>query len=183
VHLILLDNGRTQAYADDQLRATLQCIRCGACMNHCPVYARIGGHAYGTTYPGPIGAIISPHMLGLEATYPLAFASTLCGACSEVCPVKIPITDILVRLRSEAQAKPDTADATLRGSGAARSATVATVWSMWSQVYSKSGLYKLASWFMSRGRALSPSEQGAWTRSRTPLLPATKRLRDLMKNR
>jgi L-lactate dehydrogenase complex protein LldF len=106
VHLILLDNGRTQAYADDQLRATLQCIRCGACMNHCPVYARIGGHAYGTTYPGPIGAIISPHMLGLEATYPLAFASTLCGACSEVCPVKIPITDILVRLaqRSAGQA-------------------------------------------------------------------------------
>ena len=183
VHLILLDNGRTQAYADDQLRATLQCIRCGACMNHCPVYARIGGHAYGTTYPGPIGAIISPHMLGLEATYPLAFASTLCGACSEVCPVKIPITDILVRLRSEAQAKPDTADATLRGSGAARSATVATVWSMWSQVYSKSGLYKLASWFMSRGRALSPSEQGAWTRSRTPLVPAPKRLRDLMNDR
>lgn len=183
VHLILLDNGRTQAYADDQLRATLQCIRCGACMNHCPVYARIGGHAYGTTYPGPIGAIISPHMLGLEATYPLAFASTLCGACSEVCPVKIPITDILVRLRSEAQAKPDTADATLRGSGAARSATVATVWSMWSQVYSKSGLYKLASWFMSRGRALSPTEQGAWTRSRTPLVPAPKRLRDLMKDR
>jgi len=183
VHLILLDNGRTQAYADDQLRATLQCIRCGACMNHCPVYARIGGHAYGTTYPGPIGAIISPHMLGLESTYPLAFASTLCGACNEVCPVKIPITDILVRLRSEAQAKPDTADATLRGSGAARSPTVATVWSMWSQVYSRSGLYKLASWFMSRGRALSPSEQGAWTRSRTPLVPAPKRLRDLMKDR
>ena len=152
-------------------------------MNHCPVYARIGGHAYGITYPGPIGAIISPHILGLEATYPLAFASTLCGACSEVCPVKIPITEILVRLRSEAQAKPDTADATLRGSGAARSATVATVWSMWSQVYSKSGLYKLASWFMSRGHALSPSEQGAWTRSRTPLVPAPKRLRDLMKDR
>ena len=183
VHLILLDNGRTQAYADDQLRATLQCIRCGACMNHCPVYARIGGHAYGTTYPGPIGAIISPHMLGLDSTYPLAFASTLCGACNEVCPVKIPITDILVRLRSEAQAKPDTADATLRGSGAARSPTVATVWSMWSQVYSRSGLYKLASWFMSRGRALSPSEQGAWTRSRTPLVPAPKRLRDFMKDR
>ena len=68
VHLILLDNGRTQAYADEQLRATLQCIRCGACMNHCPVYARIGGHAYGTTYPGPIGAIISPHLLGLQST-------------------------------------------------------------------------------------------------------------------
>ena len=183
VHLILLDNGRTQAYADDELRATLQCIRCGACMNHCPVYARIGGHAYGTTYPGPIGAIISPHMLGLEATYPLAFASTLCGACNEVCPVKIPITDILVRLRNEAQAKPETEDATLRGSGAARTVAASTVWSMWSQVYSKSGLYKLASWFMSRGRSLSPSEQGAWTRSRTPLVPAPKRLRDLMKER
>jgi L-lactate dehydrogenase complex protein LldF len=183
VHLILLDNGRTQAYADDELRATLQCIRCGACMNHCPVYARIGGHAYGTTYPGPIGAIISPHMLGLDATYPLAFASTLCGACNEVCPVKIPITDILVRLRNEAQAKPETEEATLRGSGAARTVAASTVWSMWSQVYSKSGLYKLASWFMSRGRSLSPSEQGAWTRSRTPLVPAPKRLRDLMKDR
>ena len=183
VHLILLDNGRTQAYADEQLRATLQCIRCGACMNHCPVYARIGGHAYGTTYPGPIGAIISPHMLGLDQTYPLAFASTLCGACSEVCPVKIPITDILVRLRNEAQARPDSEDATLRGSGAARTATATAVWGVWSQVYSRLGLYKLASWFMSRGRAMSPSDQGAWTRSRTPLVPAPKRLRDLMKER
>jgi len=182
VHLILLDNGRTQAYADLELRETLKCIRCGACMNHCPVYARVGGHAYGTTYPGPIGAIISPHLLGLETTYPLAFASTLCGACAEVCPVKIPITDLLVRLRNEAQARPDTEDATLRGSGAARSLAASTVWGVWSQVYSKSGLYKLASWFMSRGRALSPSDQGAWTRSRTPLVPAPKRLRDLIRD-
>lgn len=183
VHLILLDNGRTQAYADEELRETLKCIRCGACMNHCPVYARIGGHAYGTTYPGPIGAIVSPHMLGLDATYPLAFASTLCGACVEVCPVKIPITDILVRLRNEAQARPDSEDATLRGSGAARTTTGTAVWSVWAQVYSKLGLYKLASWFMSRGRALSPTEQGAWTRSRTPLIPAPRRLRDLLKDR
>ncbi len=183
VHLILLDNGRTQAYADEELRATLQCIRCGACMNHCPVYARIGGHAYGTTYPGPIGAIVSPHMMGLDATYPLAFASTLCGACAEVCPVKIPITDILVRLRNEAQARPDSEDATLRGSGAARSMATSAVWSVWSQVYSRLGLYRLASWFMSRGRAMSPSEQGAWTRSRAPLVPAPKRLRDLLRQR
>ena len=183
VHLILLDNGRTQAYADEELRATLQCIRCGACMNHCPVYARIGGHAYGTTYPGPIGAIISPHMLGLDSTYPLAFASTLCGACSEVCPVKIPIPDILVRLRNEAQARPDSEEATLRGSGAARTTSGSAIWSVWSQVYSRVGLYRLASWFMSRGRALSPTEQGAWTRSRTPLIPAAKRLRDLLKDR
>ena len=183
VHLILLDNGRTQAYADAELRATLQCIRCGACMNHCPVYARIGGHAYGTTYPGPIGAIISPHLLGLDSTYPLAFASTLCGACSEVCPVKIPIPDILVRLRNEAQARPDSDEATLRGSGAARTVSGSAIWNVWSQVYSRVGLYRLASWFMSRGRALSPTDQGAWTRSRTPLVPAPKRLRDLLKDR
>ncbi len=183
VHLILLDNGRTQAYADEELRATLQCIRCGACMNHCPVYGRIGGHAYGTTYPGPIGAIISPHMLGLDSTYPLAFASTLCGACSEVCPVKIPIPEILVRLRNEAQARPDSEEATLRGSGSARTASGTAVWSVWAQVYGRLGLYRLASWFMSRGRALSPTEQGAWTRSRKPLIPAARRLRDLMKER
>ncbi|MBY0453285.1 MAG: iron-sulfur cluster-binding protein [Burkholderiaceae bacterium] len=183
VHLILLDNGRTQAYADEQLRATLQCIRCGACMNHCPVYARIGGHAYGTTYPGPIGSIISPHLLGLESTYPLAFASTLCGACVEVCPVKIPITDILVRLRNEAQARPGSDDATLRGSGAGRTKLGSALWSGWAQVYGRLGLYRTASWFMSRGNALSPTEQGAWTRSRTPLVPASKRLRDLLKDR
>ena len=183
VHLILLDNGRTQAYADEELRETLKCIRCGACMNHCPVYARIGGHAYGTTYPGPIGAIISPHMLGLDATYPLAFASTLCGACVEVCPVKIPITDILVRLRNASQAKPESDEATLRGSGAGRTVAGTAVWNVWAQVYGRSGLYKLASWFMSRGRALSPSDQGAWTRSRTPLVPAPRRLRDLLKDR
>ncbi len=183
VHLILLDNGRTQAYADAELRETLKCIRCGACMNHCPVYARIGGHAYGTVYPGPIGAIVSPHMLGLEATYPLAFASTLCGACVEVCPVKIPIVDILVRLRNQAQARPDSEEASLRGSGSARTVSGTAVWSVWAQVYSKLGLYKLASWFMSRGRALSPTDQGAWTRSRTPLVPAPRRLRDLLKDR
>jgi len=183
VHLILVDNGRTQAYADAQLRATLQCIRCGACMNHCPVYARIGGHAYGTTYPGPIGAIVSPHLLGLESTYPLAFASTLCGACADVCPVRIPIPELLVRLRNAAMARPGSAQALLRGSGAARSALLQAVWAAWSLVYSRLGVYRLTSWLMSRGRALSPVEQGAWTRSRTPLTPAPRRLRDLLGNR
>ena len=183
VHLILVDNGRSQAYADEQLRATLQCIRCGACMNHCPVYARIGGHAYGTTYPGPIGAIVSPHLLGLESTYPLAFASTLCGACGEVCPVRIPIPELLVRLRNEAQARPGTTDASLRGSGTARKPLISAIWRAWSMVYSRLGFYRITSWFMSRGRALSPTEQGAWTRSRTPLIPAPKRLRDLLAER
>ena len=183
VHLILVDNGRSQAYADEQLRTTLQCIRCGACMNHCPVYARIGGHAYGTTYPGPIGAIISPHLLGLESTYPLAFASTLCGACGEVCPVRIPIPELLVRLRNEAQARPGTTEASLRGRGAGRKPLVSAIWGAWALVYSRLGLYRITSWFMSRGRVLSPTEQGAWTRSRTPLIPAPKRLRDLLRER
>ena len=80
-------------------------------------------------------------------------------------------------------ARPDSIDATLRGSGAARTTSGTAVWSVWAQVYSRLGLYKLASWFMSRGRALSPTEQGAWTRSRTPLIPAPKRLRDLLKDR
>ena len=84
------------------------------------------------------------------STYPLAFASTLCGACAEVCPVKIPITDILVRLRNEAQAQPDRADATLRGSGAGRSMAVSVVWSVWAQVYSKLGLYRICLLYTSR---------------------------------
>ena len=181
VHLILVDNGRSQAYGDTLLRATLQCIRCGACINHCPVYARIGGHAYGTTYPGPIGSIISPHLLGLEATYPLAFASTLCGACNEVCPVRIPITDILVRLRNEAQVHHPNAATAIRGSGAAHSTALDAIWRGWSLVYGRLGLYRLVSWFVSRGRSLSPTDQGAWTQSRTPLVPAPKRLRDMLR--
>ena len=99
VYLIMLDNGRTQMHSDQLLRETLLCIRCGACMNHCPVYTRIGGHAYSTTYPGPIGKILTPQMKGLHKAGYLADASSLCGACVEVCPVKIPITEILLRLR------------------------------------------------------------------------------------
>jgi L-lactate dehydrogenase complex protein LldF len=177
VHLVLLDNGRTQAYGDVQLRTTLQCIRCGACMNHCPVYARIGGHAYGTTYPGPIGAILSPHLLGLGATHALATASTLCGACSEVCPVRIPIPDILVRLRNEAQVGIASA---LRGSGTARKPLLNAIWRGWALTYGHPTLYRIVSWLISRGSALAPSNQGAWTRSRTPLRPARLRLRDLL---
>jgi L-lactate dehydrogenase complex protein LldF len=179
VHLILLDNGRTRAYADEQLRSTLQCIRCGACMNHCPIYARIGGHAYGTTYPGPIGAIISPHLLGLEATHNLVTASSLCGACSEVCPVRIPIPDLLVRLRAEAQADSKTLTG-LQGRGAAHSTLMTLVWRGWALIYGRPALYRLASWLMSRCNALSPRSQGGWTSCRTPLKPAPRRLRDLL---
>ena len=182
VHLVLLDNGRTQAYADEQLRKTLQCIRCGACMNHCPVYTRIGGHAYGTTYPGPIGKIISPHMLGLEATATMATASSLCGACGEVCPVKIPIPELLMRLREESFSAPHE-NPTMRGQGAGYSATISAIWRGWSLVYRTPALYRLATWLGSRFNWLMPSKQGPWTSVRTPLKPAPKRLRDMLKER
>lgn len=106
VHLVLLDNGRSQAFADSELRQTLNCIRCGACMNHCPVYTRVGGHAYGEVYPGPIGKIITPHMVGLAKVPDHPSASSLCGACGEVCPVKIPIPALLRRLRKRTSRPP-----------------------------------------------------------------------------
>jgi L-lactate dehydrogenase complex protein LldF len=182
VHLILLDNGRSQAYGDDQLRKTLQCIRCGACMNHCPVYTRIGGHAYGTTYPGPIGKIVSPHMMGLEATHLLPTASSLCGACGEVCPVRIPIPELLVRLRSEAQSAPH-ADPAMRGQGAGHDSLLTTAWRLWARVYSRPGSYRAFSWLATRFRALAPKDQKGWTASREPLQPAPRRLRDMVRER
>ena len=98
-HLILLDNGRTHVLADPVGRQALYCIRCSACLNSCPVYSRTGGHAYGSVYPGPIGAILTPQLQGVEQAASLPYASTLCGACYEVCPVRINIPDVLVHLR------------------------------------------------------------------------------------
>jgi L-lactate dehydrogenase complex protein LldF len=116
-HLVLLDNGRTAALADEAGRSALHCIRCSACLNVCPVYERTGGHAYGSVYPGPIGAILSPMLTGLTGGHDpndsLPYASTLCGACFDACPVKIDIPSLLVRLRTEhvSLAGPRTAEA------------------------------------------------------------------------
>ena len=102
-HLVLLDNGRTATLADEIGRSALHCIRCSACLNVCPVYERVGGHAYGSTYPGPIGAILSPQMTGITGDSindSLPYASTLCGACFDACPVRIDIPRILVDLRA-----------------------------------------------------------------------------------
>ncbi len=98
-HLILLDNGRTRVLADTVGRQALNCIRCSACLNICPVYERTGGHAYSSVYPGPIGAILTPQLLGVEQAGTLPYASSLCGACYEVCPVKINIPQVLLYLR------------------------------------------------------------------------------------
>jgi len=100
LHVVLVDNGRRATRADPVGRAALRCIRCSACLNVCPVYERVGGHAYGSAYPGPIGAVLSPQLTGIEDNWSLPFASTLCGACYEVCPVRIDIPDLLVELRA-----------------------------------------------------------------------------------
>ena len=101
VHVVILDNGRSAMLADPVMREALYCIRCGACLNVCPIYRRVGGHAYGSTYPGPIGSIISPNLFGSAAGH-LPFASTLCGACRDICPVRIDIPRILLHLRWKA---------------------------------------------------------------------------------
>ena len=98
-HLVLLDNGRSRILQDARARETLLCIRCGACANICPVFNQVGGHAYGWAYSGPIGAILSPQLIGTRLAGDLPFASSLCGACAETCPVKIPIPEILLYLR------------------------------------------------------------------------------------
>jgi L-lactate dehydrogenase complex protein LldF len=100
-HLVLLDNGRTATLADPRGRSALRCIRCSACLNVCPVYERTGGHAYGSVYPGPIGAVLSPQLTGVGYNATLPFASSLCGACYDVCPVAIDIPTMLVHLRAE----------------------------------------------------------------------------------
>jgi L-lactate dehydrogenase complex protein LldF len=105
--VILLDNGRTAMLHDEDMRESLACIRCGACLNACPVYQQIGGHAYGSVYPGPIGAVITPQLDGLGKTSQLPFASSLCGACRDVCPVKIDLPRLLLRLRAKVVTRHD----------------------------------------------------------------------------
>src|SRR5579884_3124144 len=102
LHVVLVDNGRTRVLRDEVGRQALHCIRCSACLNVCPVYSRTGGHAYGSVYPGPIGAILTPQLVGVENAPSLPFASSLCGACYEVCPVKIDIPRVLLHLRAKA---------------------------------------------------------------------------------
>jgi L-lactate dehydrogenase complex protein LldF len=104
-HVVLLDNNRTALLADAEQRDALHCIRCGACLNVCPIFRNVGGQTYGTTYPGPIGSVITPHLRGLREWKHLPFASSLCGACTEACPVKIDLHHHLLQLRRTARAE------------------------------------------------------------------------------
>jgi L-lactate dehydrogenase complex protein LldF len=109
-HVVLLDNGRSEILVKERERQTLKCIRCGACMNTCPVYRQTGGHAYGSVYAGPIGAILTPQLMQLEHAQTLPYASSLCGACYDVCPVKINIPEILIDLRAKVTDRERDAD-------------------------------------------------------------------------
>ena len=131
--LVLVDNGRSKILADPFLRQTLSCIRCGACQNICPVYQRIGGHAYESTYQGPIGAILTPQLTSHEEAPEHAFASSLCGACQEVCPVRIEIPHILLKLREQAQNEKQTK--------ATHFSTERLVMGLWAQVMCSPALY------------------------------------------
>src|SRR6185503_5135949 len=110
VHVVLLDNGRSRMLAHPITRQSLACIRCGACLNACPVYQQIGGHAYGSVYAGPIGAVITPQLFGLRKAAQLPYASSLCGACRDVCPVKIDIPALLLHLRTQITEGPKQED-------------------------------------------------------------------------
>jgi len=139
LHIVMLDNGRSRMLAHPLTRQSLACIRCGACLNACPVYQQIGGHAYGSVYPGPIGAVITPQLFGLSKSKQLPYASSLCGACREVCPVKIDIPALLLHLRSEiAEGSTAAAEATTRKPGES------FAFRMYSRMWSTSGTYSLS---------------------------------------
>jgi L-lactate dehydrogenase complex protein LldF len=162
-HLILLDNGRTAVLADADGRDALNCIRCSACLNVCPVYERTGGHAYGSVYPGPIGAILSPQLTGIEDNASLPYASSLCGACYDVCPVKINIPEILIHLRRQVVERGDApigerAAMTLAGLALADA----------DRLGAAQKLARVAQWMFARDGQLGhlPPPLGAWTATR-----------------
>jgi L-lactate dehydrogenase complex protein LldF len=168
LHIVLLDNGRSRMLAHPVTRQSLACIRCGACLNACPVYQQVGGHAYGSVYPGPIGAVITPQLVGIAKAAQLPYASSLCGACREVCPVKIDIPRLLLHLRGEISPR--------KGSVAERLA-----FKVWARVMTSSLLYKLSS---VAGRILQrvmPISR-AWTNGRDLRPIESKSFHDLWSN-
>jgi len=171
-HLVLLDNGRTAVLADEVGREALHCIRCSACLNVCPVYERTGGHSYGSVYPGPIGAILSPQLTGVEDNASLPFASSLCGACYDVCPVAIDIPSILVHLRAEhVEAQPRTTPEAAAFRALSKAMSNPRLWRL---AQKAAGLGR----FLARGRPTLPSAlpppASAWTRTRDLPTPPAK---------
>jgi L-lactate dehydrogenase complex protein LldF len=165
-HLVLLDNGRTAVLGDPDGRAALRCIRCSACLNVCPVYERTGGHAYGSVYPGPIGAVLSPQLTGVADNPTLPYASSLCGACYDACPVAIDIPTMLVHLRSQVP-HPVAERAVMRSVAYAMGSP-----RRWAAALSASRAGRLLGGRRGRIRAMPPPLSG-WTASRDlPVPPA-----------
>jgi L-lactate dehydrogenase complex protein LldF len=165
MHVVLVDNGRVDTLADPKMREVLFCIRCGACLNTCPVYRKIGGHAYGWVYSGPIGALITPQFTSIGQARELPFASSLCGACREVCPIKINIPDLLLHLRSKAQ---EVAPAP-RAQGAVLSEK--TMLQLWAWALSRPWVYALGGRMARWGQFLLA--RSGWIR-KVPLYPASR---------
>jgi L-lactate dehydrogenase complex protein LldF len=175
-HLVVLDNGRSRILSSP-LRESLFCIRCGACLNACPIYRNVGGHAYGGVYTGPIGAVLTPLYDGLQANKHLPQASSLCGACQAACPVKIAIPELLIRLRARLQSDE-------RGGGRLES----LAYGLWAQTLRRPRLYRWATWLATRtlGRwkrqspwiTRLPGKLHGWTERRDFPAPAARRFRD-----
>ncbi|MGH7214989.1 MAG: LutB/LldF family L-lactate oxidation iron-sulfur protein [Tepidisphaeraceae bacterium] len=181
-HLVLMDNGRTEILADEEYRETLRCIRCGACLNACPVYRKIGGHAYGSIYPGPIGALITPLFQGLGNFKDLPQASSLCGACYESCPVKINIPQHLINMRR------DIVNSHLNGR------FERAFYRLWAWALKSPFLYAAIGWFQMfdlRRRARKhdgwvtnlPKVAAGWTQIRDMPAPARRSFHDLWRER
>lgn len=174
-HLVMLDNGRSRILSGP-LRESLFCIRCGACLNACPVYRTVGGHAYGGVYAGPIGAVLTPLYDGLKANHHLPHASSLCGACQAACPVKIAIPEMLIQLRDQLHKEPGELGFFER-----------MAYGVWAKSMQRPWMYRLGTWFATRvvGR-LKPSgwlkrlpfKLHGWTKSRDFPAPAPERFRD-----
>jgi L-lactate dehydrogenase complex protein LldF len=157
-YVVLLDNGRTKLLADSEKRQSLYCIRCGACLNHCPVYRKIGGHSFPWVYSGPIGAIITPQFMGVKHEPSLPFASSLCGACAEVCPVKIDIPKVLLELRAESKQQE-------QRDGANRSERLA--FKLWAWVMCHPRVYEFVAMVAA---GIAPVSSGQWLRQAPALM-------------
>jgi L-lactate dehydrogenase complex protein LldF len=175
-HLVIIDNGRSKILADKDFREMLYCIRCGACLNICPVYGKIGGHAYGYAYSGPVGAVVTPLLVGINRAKDLCLGETLCGACKEVCPVDINLPGMLLLLRSKlADGDPDWN--VVRANQAEKA-----LYGIWAQIMSRRGFYDAALWlsrialkpFAGKDGSISalPSFLKGWTETRDMRPPA-----------
>ncbi|KJS41209.1 MAG: (Fe-S)-binding protein [Rhodospirillaceae bacterium BRH_c57] len=178
-HVILLDNGRTKMLGSE-FEEMLRCIRCGACMNHCPVYGAVGGHAYGWVYPGPMGSVLTPALIGIENAAPLPNASTLCGRCEAVCPMKIPLPRMLRDWREREFAAKLTPDRQRWGL------------QLWAFAATRPALYRLGTRLVARMMALAGGRRGrlstlplaaAWTQSRDMPTPRGETFMDLYRRR